>query len=87
MIRQMYCCEPVLNKIIKLEKVIFFNLIIRSLLAVYINLCITEFLSLFSLGNVTGVNVTMTIFLLTVCIATLIFAILSKPKFLERESV
>jgi Na+-driven multidrug efflux pump len=69
------CCDKIREKLRDLSKVIFFNLMIRSLLAVYINLCITTFLGIFSEGKVTGSNIGMAIFLVATCLSSLLFAL------------
>jgi hypothetical protein len=60
---------------------------IRSLLAVYINLCVTAFVGLFVKGETTIANMGMAAFLVMTCICSLLFAVLSKPACLEKETV
>ena len=83
MIKKVKKCEPVRTKIMKIEKTIFFNLIIRSILAVYINLCIDVFVTKKSSNSDIG----MTVFLAIVWFSSLIFAIVSKQSFLEKDTV
>jgi hypothetical protein len=86
-IKKVKKCEPVRTKIMKIEKTIFFNLIIRSILAVYINLCIDVFVAFFVTKKSSTSDIGMTVFLAIVWFSSLIFAIVSKQSFLEKDTV
>jgi len=81
------CCVP-LHKILgKIEKLIFFKLIIRLTMAVYINVCITAFVVAFVKQDLNTTSGSMIGFLVAVCVFSLVFALVSKQEFLDKESV
>jgi hypothetical protein len=86
-IKKVKKCEPVRIKIVKIEKTIFFNLIIRSILAVYINLCIDVFVAFFVTKTGSASDIGMTVFLGSIWVSSLVFAIVTKQKFLEKDTV
>jgi hypothetical protein len=86
-IKKVKKCEPVRIKIVKIEKTVFFNLIIRSILAVYINLCIDVFVAFFVTKTGSVSDIGMTVFLGSVWVSSLVFAIVTKQKFLEKNTV
>jgi hypothetical protein len=87
MIHECAKCGPVRRFFDKIEKIIFFNLIIRSVLAIYVNLCITVFVAFFVTKSLNFADMGMTLFLVGVWVFTLVFAIKVKRPTLELDSV
>ena len=73
--------EKVIKVVDKVDKALLFSMFLRTMLAVYIDLCITAFEGYFE-GKISPLNYLFTALVISFCLATLIVPIKPGPEYL-----